>query len=37
MYSGLKRVRLACRLAAITKLIDSVAKIIGDEKEGRGY
>jgi hypothetical protein len=37
MYSGLKRVRLACRLAARTKLIDGVAEIISDKKEGRGY
>jgi hypothetical protein len=37
MYSGLKRVHLARRLAARTKLVDGVAKIISDKKEGRGY
>jgi hypothetical protein len=37
MYSGLKRVHLACRLAARTKLVDGIAKIISDKKEGRGY
>jgi hypothetical protein len=37
MYTGLKRIRLACPLAARNKMIDGITKMKKDEKEGRGY